>query len=336
MDSLTFYHANADLEEQGVLDDILSLDIEVNIGSKADAVNNSFSVTVGESFWAKQPIMNGHIIYVPDTEWGGIVTNIVHSTKDGTVKVEGATWRGILHQIIIEPPSGQAYVVLSEVDANRAIETALNGKLSGLFVVDSGTAGVNVSANWRYSTVANALNSTFADYGLRLEVVFNSVSGKVMLSAKPVNELTDEVELSQDYGVDFTSKDGRNIIYNHCLALGSGELENRTVMNVYWLDGVYYTEKPSGWDDAEERTIVLDYPNAEDQNNLLKSAKEKLEKFIPVKSISIDQITVDINTRLGDIIGAKDRLIGMEGQSKVVRKILKIGKGTVKIDMGVE
>lgn len=336
MDSLTFYHANADLEEQGVLDDILELDISVDIGVNADAIDNSFSITVSESLWKRQPILNGHMIYVPDTEWGGIVTNIVHSTREGTVKIEGTTWRGILHQVIVEPPSGQAYVVLSGVDANEAIRTAVNGRLPGLIAVDPGNAGVNVSARWRYATVANALNNTFSDYDLRLDVVFDNVSGKVILSAKPVNELTDEVELSQDYGVDFTSSDGRSITYNRCLALGSGELTERTVLSVYWKDGTYYTEKPSDWDDAEERTVILDYPNAEDQSDLIKSAKERLSEYVPVKSIDIDQITVDIDTQLGDIIGAKDRLTLMEGQSRVVRKILKISNGTIKIDMGVE
>ena len=76
--------------------------------------------------------------------------------------------------------------------------------------------------------------------------------------------------------------------------------------------------------------------STETAEELVKGAKDKLSAYIPKKSITINQITTGINVELGDIIGTRDRLTGMVGQSRVVKKILKISEGKTRIDMGVE
>lgn len=336
MDGLMFYHSNANGEELSVIDDIIALDFENNIGVKATEKDNSFSMTMSESYWAKIPVQNGDGIYIPGTEWGGIVSNVEHKTTNGSVTVSGLTWRGILHCIIVEPPSGQSYLVVSNVDANVAIGMAIGSRYTSLIKVSTAVCGVNVSGEWRYRTVADCLNTTLASYGLRLKIVWDNTINKMVLSAEPVDELTDQIELSQDYGVDFTSSDGNSYLRNRCLALGSGTGENRLVRNYYYWDGDVVTTKPSGWDDEEERTILLDYPNAEDENQLYDSARKRLLDYSPKKSIVINQINVDVSTDLGDIIGARDRLTGMVGESRVVKKIMSLKSGTIKIDMGVE
>lgn len=336
MDSLMFYHANESNEEISAITDIISADIENNISSKATEKDNSFSLTVSEVVWGKSQILNGHRIYVPNTEWGGIVTSVQHNTQKGIVTVSGTTWRGVLHGIVVEPASGSAYVEFTNIDANTAISTAIGNRYQSLIDVTSATAGVNVSGQWRYKTVAKCLNDTLADYGLSLKVIWSNIENKIILSAEPVNTLSDDIELSQDYGIDFISNEGSSYMFNRCLALGQGELTERMVLSVYYLDGVYYTSKPSGWVDDDERTLIYDYPNAESSDDLISGAKDKLESYIPKKSITINQISTGISTELGDIIGTRDRLTGMVGQSRVIKKILKISDGKTKIDMGVE
>ena len=335
MDKLTFYHASNG-EEVSVVDDIKALDIETNISRKATEKDNSFSVTLSESYWKRVPIGMEDMIYLPQTEWGGIVSSVVHKTASGEIIVSGTTWRGVLFGMIVEPAEGEAYVTFSNIDANRAIELAIGGRLSSLITVVDEDCGVNVSGQWRYRTVADCLHNTFADYGLRLNVVWDNVSGKMILSAEPVNDLTEEIELSQDYGVDFTSEQGSSYMFNRCLALGKGELTERIVANVYYRDGVFYTVRPVDWDADQERTILYDYSSAESVDALIKGAKDRLSGYVPKRAITINQLSIDIATGLGDIIGARDRLTGMVGQSRVVRKIMTIKNGAIKIDMGVE
>lgn len=336
MDEMMFYHADSNGDEVSVIDSMKSLDIELNVGKSASAVNNTFSIIINELLWEKSPILNGDRVYIPGTEWGGMVTQITHKTSDSTINVEGITWRGFLYCIPVEPPTGEAYLSFTDVDANQAISLAIGGRYSDLIQVSSAVTGVNVSGQWRYRTVANCLNDTLSSYGMRLKIVWDNAIGKMILSAEPVNELTEEIELSQDYGVDFTSKDGKPVAYNRILALGKGELLDRLVRNVYYLNGSYYTSKPSGWDDSEERTLIYDYPNVETESELIRSATDKLSQNVPVKSISINQVTANIPAELGDIIGARDRLTGMVGQSTVVKKIMKLKDVGISIEMGVE
>lgn len=336
MDSMIFYHANAQNEELSAIADIISVDIENNISTKATEKDNSFSITVSEVEWAKSQILIGHRLYIPNTEWGGIVTSIQHSTQKGTVTLSGTTWRGILHGIVVEPEAGEAYVEFTGIDANEAIELALNNRYQSLIEVTSAVAGVNVTGQWRYKTVAKCLNDTLGDFGLCLKVIWSNVDNKIILSAEPVNTMSDDVELSQDYGIDFTSNEGCSYLFNRCIGLGKGELQNRTVVDVYYSNGEFYSDQPVGWVADDERTLIYDYPSAETAEELWKGAKDRLEGYIPRKSITINQITTGITVELGDILGTRDRLTGMVGQSKVIRKILKITDGKTRIDMGVE
>ena len=336
MDGMMFYHANSLGEEVSVVDSIKSLDFEVNISKTAKVDDNSFQMVINELLWAKSPVVVGDMIYVPQTEWGGLVTQITHKTADSTITIEGITWRGFLYCIPVEPPSGQSYMIFSGIDANAAISLAIGGRYSDLIQVSTETTGVNVSGEWRYRSVADCLNSTLEKYGMRLKIEWDNTIMKMLLSAEPVDELTDEIELSQDYGVDFTSKDGNKVIYNRVLALGKGELLERMVRNVYYDNGSYYTQEPSGWDADQERTLIFDYPNVESENDLIRSATDKLSQYVPMKSISINQVTANIPAELGDIIGARDRLTGMVGTSRVVRKIMKLKDISISIEMGVE
>lgn len=336
MDEMMFYHANSNGEELSVIDNMKSIDIELNIGKSATVVNNTFAIVINELMWEKSPIFNGDMVYVPGEEWGGIVTQITHKTSDATIKIEGITWRGFLYCMAVEPPVGEAYLTFTDVDANEAISLAIGNRYPDLIVVSSQQTGVNVSGQWRYKTVANCLNDTLSSYGMRLKIVFDNTIGKMILSAEPVNELTEQIELSQDYGVDFTSKDGKQVAYNRILALGKGELLDRLVRNVYYLNGSFYTEKPQDWDDSEERTLIYDYSSVESESELIKSAIDKLSQNIPVKSISINQITANIPAELGDVIGARDRMTGMVGQATVVKKIMKLKDVGISIEMGVE
>lgn len=329
---MTFIHADSDRVELGVLSEIREADIEIEDSPTATVNDNSFSITLDENVWAADPINVGDYVYAPGTEFGGIVTELQHSTSGKSVVLLGATWRGMLLQKVIEPPSGEAYKVITDVDANAAILAVVGTSFGDLFSVSGSSSGTNVSGSWRYDTYGIGLYKVLSKYGLRLNVTYDNEQDAVILSAQQIVDYSDEIDLSQDYGVDFTSQSGRMEQYNRCIGLGRGELTERDVVSVYRVGNTFYTAQPAGWSVEDERTIVLDYPNAETTDELTASALQRLLEYAPEQSISIDQIAASVDIQMGDIVGARDRLTGMVAKSAIIRKILTIREGVLQIE----
>ena len=331
MDSLRWIHADDTLTEIRDLISIDEADIQVDIKSKATLIDNTWSMTLSEKVWAESPIVEGHYIYAPGTEWGGPVTAIKHATDSKKVTVQGATWRGLLYQRRIYPPAGEGYRVYTNVDANELIRSIIGESFGDLITVTDEDAGVNVSAQFRYQAYATGLQTVLADAGMRLNVVFDNTIPAVVLSAQPIDTL-DDIEISQDYGINFTSEIGNVELANHCLALGSGELEDRQVLEVYRVGDRYYTMRPTSLAVKDLRTVLLDYGSAESTDELLKSAIERLESTAPKQSITISELPTGVEMNLGDQLNVRDRLTGLEALSEVTEKILTIKQGSIKID----
>lgn len=335
MDRVTWIHADERLRDLRVLELITGADMQTDIGTDAQLIDNTWSMTLPESVWSQIPIRQGHYIYAAGTEWGGPVTMIRHQTAEGTVTLQGPTWRGLLHQKRILPPAGQGYLVFTAADANEVIRQVLGTSFGSLITATSAAAGVLVTASFRYQSMAQGLQKALHSVGLRLDVAFDPAIPGVVLSAQPVNDWTDIIEVSQDYGVDFTSQIGNVELANHCLALGSGELENRTVLNVYRVRQKYYLTQPVTLSDADIRTVLLDYPNAEDEEDLLKSALDRLQEAAPEQSITVDQLRIDVSAQLGDLIPVRDRLTGLVATSEISNRILSIQEGVTTVSVKV-
>ena len=335
MDFLTFIHADSSLNEKSIIPDIISADMEIKSSVGADLIDNTFSITIPECVWEEDPILEGDFVYAPDTEWGGQVTLVSHSTGDRTITVQGATWRGLLFQKRIYPPEGFAYLSVTDMEANQVISTILGNSFGTLYTVSSATTHSYITAQWRYQSIAEGLHKTLRDNGLRLDLKFDNVNGCVVVQALPANDLTNIVEISQDYNIDFTSTSGNIEKTNHCLALGSGELEERVVLNVYRVGNQYYTDKPDSLAEKDIRTVLLDYPNAEDESALLESALDRLQDGLDNRKIVVDDFSAGTDAELGDLIRVRDRLTGMNARSEIIEKILTIEMGRTKIDINV-
>ena len=335
MDGLTWIHANDQLEEIRELTYIDEADMQVDIASNAQLIDNTWSITVSDRVWSEAPILEGHYIYAPGTEWGGPVTLVKHVTQSKRVTLQGPTWRGLLHQRRIYPPAGEGYRVYTNIDANDLISSVVGQSYGPIFIFPGTEAGVQVSAQYRYQSYAVGLQTVLANYGLRLNIRFDNTVPAAVLSAEPVNQLSDDIEISQDYGINFTSIIGNVELANHCLALGSGELAERTVLEVYRVGDNYYTSRPASLPTTALRTVLLDYGSAEDTDELLKSAVERLQGTAPKQSISINEIGLDIDMQLGDQLNVRDRLTGLEALSEVTNKILTIKDGRTAIDTQV-
>ena len=116
-----------------------------------------FELTVPYSAW------DGSIdydcrIYVPDTEFGGIVKEIESDTNNKVICVRGYTWRGQMGKKVIEPPSGQDYKIISG-ELNECIASIVGNSFGTLFVVSGVSTGVSVT-NFqfdRYCTMHDGL-----------------------------------------------------------------------------------------------------------------------------------------------------------------------------------
>ena len=84
----------------------------------------------------------------------------------------------------------------------------------------------------------------------------------------------------------------------------------------------------------DERVVVHDYPNAEDENELLKSGEEKLESLRNYKKM--DMTVDDLDLDIGDIVAGRDRETGMYLAQRIVNKVLKIKKGKETITYKVK
>ena len=113
--------------------------------------------------------------------------------------------------------------------------------------------------------------------------------------------------------------------------MGSGELADRIVLNVYRVGTQYYTERPASLPETALRTVLLDYGNAESETELMTSAIDRLEQTAPKQSISINELPLDIDIKLGDQLNVRDRLTGLEALSEVTQKILSIKQGKTQI-----
>ena len=317
-------HAKANIEEIQSLTEFDQYEAVSGLGFKY--ADNDFELQVEEVVWGNKPIIKGHYLYEVGTEWGGMVEDVNHVGT--TVKVGGPTWRGMLARKIISPPAGQAYKAIIAMEANQAIAALIGTSLGPLFAVSTADSGMTVSGSFRYTNLLAAIHSMLQQYGARLEIIFDGT--QVVLSAVSSVDYTD-TELSQEYEAPLESSVAYGEAYNHVIALGRGELAEREVVELWRLDDgtITTTTQPAG---ANDKQFVLDYPNAESLEELTSSATDKLIESSPVESIGINLDEIEIDFKLGDVVGGRDKVTGLTISKPITKKILKIDKNGRKIN----
>ncbi len=157
-------------------------------------------------------------------------------------------------------------------------------------------------------------------------------SFEIQISAMPIQDLSQEIEYSQDSKVNISIEESRRGI-NHMICLGKGELKDRQVVHLYTqLDGSI--SQKQYYKGLQERTAVYDNNNAEDLDDLIEGGTEKLQEDMNYKKMSLE--VQDMDLQIGDIVGGRDYNSGLSLKKPVVQKIVKIDSGTVKIEYKVE
>ena len=131
------------LREYGILDPT-TFECEVGEGN----ASNTFEITGYDS-------LNGGV-YIPGTEYGGVIRAISGNTKEDMIQITGTTWRGMLGQRFICPPAGSDYFTVSG-DLNACIRTVIGSSFGDLFTVTTDRV-IRILSDYRFERYCSVLD----------------------------------------------------------------------------------------------------------------------------------------------------------------------------------
>ena len=316
-------------EEQGQLYD--GADVDFDIGN-----SNDFEIRASIEKYYPESMGFGCRVFIPDTEYGGIIRDIESITKTREIVLRGNTWRGMLTKKVVEPPEGEDHLVLSG-DINDVIRTLIGDRFGDLFIVPNIDNGIRIS-NWkvdRYVTLYDALIKLVNYYEQRLQIKYVEPEGLdygyVTIQSVPIKDYSDQLEYSQEGNIEVDVRDCRSGV-NHLVCAGKGENQERIVLHLYvQKDGtIGSTQYYTGLDEIEE---VYDYSSADAE----KLEEDGRKKLLELKNYKKCEMTVeDVDLELGDIVAGYDIITNTQVIKPVVQKTLKIKDGILEVDYKVE
>jgi len=270
----------------------------------------------------------GYFIYCEGTEYGGIIDGIEVDTANDEVKYHGRTWHGFLDSKVIEPDAGEDYLIVSG-EANEAIGSIIDRlALSDLFVASTEASGITIS-NYkmnRYITGYKGIKKMLKASGAKLLVAFKD--GFVELSAVPLVDYSQDEQFDTDQ-MEFSVKKNSNHI-NHVICLGKGELREREVIHIY-ADSEGNLSQTQILTGIQEVAAVYENTNAETSEELEQGGIDLLRESWASDEIEFEFNSNDASYDVGDIVGAVERVTGIEVSAEITKKIVTINKNTTMI-----
>lgn len=323
---LKFIVADTEGREIGFIKEDCTIDMDMGD-------TNDFELQLSSDIWDEKKYSWRYRLFIPGTEYGGLIEERNTSTAENVITWCGYTWRGLLDQKIIQPPEGQSHLTVAG-EANKIIRDIVGNRFGSLFVGDLEDSGIQIGSYQfeRYCSLLGGLEKMLSAKNARLKIYYQQgtpggTDGAVHICAVPVADWSEELEYSQDGKLNFTTQDYRRGI-NHLICTGEGENEERLVLHLYAQPG-------GGVGDAQyyfgldEREAVYDFSSA-DLDELREGGTERLLELMNYKRMDAKISDVDID--IGDIVGGRDRVTGMTLQKPVAGKILKMQDGTVSVE----
>lgn len=293
---------------------VLFRDADFEVGQE----DNSFLVTMLRTEYS--PFPSKGRIYLPGTEYGGIIGTVETNTAQDTIAVGGYTWRGMMTKKIIEPEPGEDYAT-DTGELNDVIQARVEEAFPGLFVGSDEDTGVSVN-NFqydRYCTLEAGLSKMLKSVGYRLHLEYHPSINAVVVSAVPIVDYSYDVVFSSDMRLNYQMKT-QTIGVNHLICLGKGELKDREVYNLY-VDNKGKISTTQYYFGVDEVAEVYDSGGSE-LPDLIQGGTNRLKELAPLKSFEI-AIDSDMELAIGDIVGGKDYLSGMRMSAPIVGKIVR-------------
>lgn len=265
----------------------------------------------------------GYFLYYEHTEYGGIIDKISVDTGKGEITYKGRTWHGILNSKVIEPDIGEDYLVVSG-EGNEVLSNLIDRMgLAALFTASKEESGImihNYKMN-RYIKGYDGIRKMLKEAGAKLHIIF--INGFVELSARPLIDYSQDEQFDRDM-IDFKIESNYNPI-NHVVCLGAGNLAEREVIHVYADENGNISDTKI-FEGVHEYMDIYDYPSVESSEELRKGGVDIIRTSWNSHEVKFDFNSDDDSYDIGDIVGAKDRLTGIEAHADITKKIVKIEK----------
>lgn len=323
------------LADQNLRDIRPVMDADIDFAVGAD--ENDYEIKIRRDLWDERYVY-GNIFYIKNTEFGGIIGRKKINTAEDTISLYGRTWRGKLDKKVIRPPSGQDYLKVSG-ELNAVLYTLVTEQFNDYFVVSQNDTGVSVT-NYqfdRYCTLLSGITKMLKSVGHKLHIECKQQErgqpGYVELSAVPIVDYSERLELSQDSRLNFVFDEVKNGV-NHLICLGKGELQDRQVVDLYVgkNGSIGKTQYYTGIQEVAETYE----DTSSESDELEEKGREKLQELMNSTSFSMDVESLGMEVEIGDIIGGRDYVTGMYAAKPIAKKIYKVSGGKVSLEYEIE
>ncbi len=312
---------------------VMDADVDFAVGSD----ENDYEIKIRHDRWDER-YAYGNVFYIKNTEFGGIIGRKKINTAEDTISLYGRTWRGKLDKKIIRPPDGQDYRKVSG-ELNTVLNTLVTEQFNDYFVVSQADTGVTVT-NYqfdRYCTLLAGITKMLKSVGHKLHIEYiqqeRGQPGYVELSAVPIVDYSEQIELSQDSRMNFTFDETKNGV-NHLVCLGKGELQDRQVVDLYVgkNGSIGKTQYYTGIQEVAETYE----DTSSESDELEEKGREKLQELMNSTSFSMDVEALGMEVEIGDIIGGRDYVTGMYAAKPIAKKIYKVSGGSASLEYEIE
>ena len=307
--------ANKALAEQGVIYTDYSLDFDTT-----DTMD--YKLTATRAIYDK--LITATYLYMPGTEYGGIIDSITHNTSDDSIIASGRSFRGLLNSKIIAPDSGQDYKVVSGNLAEIVDSLLAENNLDYLYMIDPALTWITLN-NYqiaRYCSVLYLLNALETKTGLSLYLAWSAKYHKVIITYRqPIDWTSKSLYVQTDIT---TTKTSHKV--NHLICLGSGELKNRVRVDLY-ADAQGDISTIQSIVGADEYTQVYEYSNAKNVDDLKASGTAKLKELIADTPLEVE--VKDGTYAVGDIVGGYDDLMDIKTKATITNVVVNVDNGVI-------
>ena len=295
--------------------------LDVELGSKKSKAKNDFEITMSLDKWNYSMNQGSFVL---SELFCGMIDGLKVDTYMQEITLHGVTIQKMLDEIIIVPSAGRNYFEFSG-DINILLDLLIRPRFNGLIVTPDVMSGIQVQLKSRYESVFEALERCLSGVDMRLHIEYKNA--QIIVSAVNMN-LHEDVEINNDYDIKMISEARQN--YNHMIALGRGEMANRTIIELFCVNGeISEGPLPEG---TLQRTYLYDYPGVESEEKLYSDAKKKMLSVCGYTSLTAE---LDGDFEVGDSLYIRERISGLYKKACIQQKIIKGTSEDLKIEYKV-